>query len=99
MTIFYTKTYFGYLHNLEGNPYEFFQTSWLETTTKKLKAVAKLEGGRLYFKEVPKLLVIIFPKLTSTSVLVQSELSHRCFVASFIFNSLNSRSDKYLISP
>ena len=76
-----------------------FKPNWLETTTKKLKAVAKLEGGRLYFKEVPKLLVIIFPKLTSTSVVVQSELSHRCFVASFIFNSLNSRSDKYLISP
>ena len=29
----------------------------------KLKAVAKLKGERLSFKEAPKLLVIIFPKL------------------------------------
>ena len=32
---------------------------------KKLKAVVKLKGGRLSFKEALKLLVIIFPKLIS----------------------------------
>ena len=46
-----------------------------------------------------KLLVIIFPKLISTGVLVQSELTHRCFVVSFIFNPFNPKSDKNLISP
>ena len=46
-----------------------------------------------------KLLVIIFPKLISNGVLVQSELMHRCFVVSFIFNPFNPKSDKNLISP
>ena len=66
---------------------------------KTLKPVGKLEGGREPPSTKTKLLVIIFPKLISNGVLVQSELTHRCFVVSFVFNPFNPKSDKNLISP